>query len=103
MLFAGDSFVVIDAYSSIAFPVFPFCVHPRVLSEMMRAWERLYLRLRLLIRQGGPYIMLITFSSLAPSCRIERLLDHTTSYSCLSNKHKQPCPPHPSNFYVTIA
>src|ERR1044071_9447477 len=40
--------------------------------------------------------MLITFSSLAPRCRIERLLDPTTSYSCLSNKPKQPCPPHPS-------
>src|ERR1041385_8210078 len=39
--------------------------------------------------------MLITFSSLAPRCRIERLLDPTTSYSCLSNKPKQPCPPHP--------
>src|SRR4051812_44625681 len=40
--------------------------------------------------------MLITISSLAPRCRIERLLDPTTSYSCLSNKPKQPCPPHPS-------
>src|ERR1041385_8989447 len=38
--------------------------------------------------------MLITFSSLAPTCRIERLLDPTTSYSCLSNNPKQPCPPH---------
>src|ERR1041385_3775253 len=28
--------------------------------------------------------MLITFSSLAPRCRIERLLDPTTLYSCLS-------------------
>src|ERR1041385_5238701 len=28
--------------------------------------------------------MLITFSSLAPRCRIERLLDPTTSYLCLS-------------------
>src|ERR1041385_4514485 len=46
--------------------------------------------------KGGAYIMLITFSSLAPRCRIERLLDPTTSYSCLSNKLKQPCPPHPS-------
>src|ERR1044071_6196772 len=40
--------------------------------------------------------MLITFSSLAPRCRIERLLDPTTLYSCLSNKPKQPCPTHPS-------
>src|ERR1041385_1767194 len=40
--------------------------------------------------------MLITFSSLALSCRIELLLDPTTSYSCLSNKPKQPCPPQPS-------
>src|SRR4051812_16274959 len=40
--------------------------------------------------------MLITFSSLVPRYRIERLLDPTTSYLCLSNKHKQPCPPHPS-------
>jgi hypothetical protein len=31
-----------------------------------------------------------------PSYSIERLLDPTTSYSCLSNKPKQPCPPHPS-------
>src|ERR1041385_2174105 len=40
--------------------------------------------------------MLINFSSLTPRCRIERLLDPTTSYSCLSNKPKQPCPPHPN-------
>src|SRR3954464_1977572 len=40
--------------------------------------------------------MLITFSSLAPRCRIERLLDPTSSYACLSNKLKQPCPPHPN-------
>src|SRR3954464_3806998 len=40
--------------------------------------------------------MLITFSSLVPRCRIERLLDPTTLYSCLSNKPKQPCSPHPS-------
>src|SRR3954468_19363716 len=40
--------------------------------------------------------MLITFSSLVPRYRIERLLDPNTSYSCLSNKPKQPCPPHPS-------
>src|SRR4051812_43828368 len=44
----------------------------------------------------GAYIMLITFSSLAPKYRIQRLLDPTTSYSCLSNKPKKPCPPHPS-------
>src|ERR1041385_4329301 len=44
----------------------------------------------------GAYIILITFSSLAPRCRIERLLDPTTSYSFLSNKPKQPCPPRPS-------
>src|SRR3954463_8685436 len=40
--------------------------------------------------------MLITFSSLVPRYRIERLLDPTTSYLCLSNKPKQPCSPHPS-------
>src|SRR3954470_5725476 len=40
--------------------------------------------------------MLITFSSLVPRYRIERFLDPTTSYLCLSNKPKQPCPPHPS-------
>ena len=31
-----------------------------------------------------------------PRYRIERLLDPTTSYSCLSYKPKQPCSPHPS-------
>src|SRR3954464_2907690 len=40
--------------------------------------------------------MLIGLNSLVPRYRIERLLDPTTSYSCLSNKPKQPCPPHPS-------
>src|SRR3954463_16211626 len=40
--------------------------------------------------------MLINFSSLAPRCRIERLLDPTTLYLCLSNNPKQPCPPHPN-------
>src|SRR3954469_4686779 len=40
--------------------------------------------------------MLINFSSLAPRCRIERLLDPTTLYLCLHMKPKQPCPPHPS-------
>src|SRR3954470_9683226 len=36
------------------------------------------------------------FQLTLPSYRIDRLLDPTTSYLCLSNKPKQPCPPHPS-------
>src|ERR1041385_5161779 len=43
--------------------------------------------------------MLITFSSLAPRCRIDRLLDPTTSYSCLSNKTQTAMSLHiPANF-----
>src|SRR3954468_9211601 len=36
------------------------------------------------------------FQLTLPSYWIDRLLDPTTSYLCLSNKPKQPCPPHPS-------
>src|SRR4051812_26334149 len=44
----------------------------------------------------GDYIMLYSFQLALPRYRIERLLDPTTLYSCLSNKPKQPCSPHPS-------
>src|ERR1041385_2263036 len=95
-MLARDCFIVIDACSSIAFPVFSSCVLPRLLSETMRTCDRPHLRHQLLNRQGGAYIMRTTFSSLVPRYRIERFLDPTTSYLCLSNKPKQPCSPHPS-------
>src|SRR4051812_9950733 len=63
--------------SSIAFPVLPSCVLPRVFSKTLRACDRLHLRLHLFIRKGGAYIMLIPFSSLVPRYRIERFFDPT--------------------------
>src|SRR3954464_6555503 len=40
--------------------------------------------------------MLITISSFVPRYRIERLLDPTTSYLCLSNNPNSHVLPHPS-------
>src|ERR1041385_3469064 len=80
----------------LPFLVFPSCVLPRVPLGDDASLRSTTPSVRLLIKKGGAYIMLITFSSLAPRFRIERLLDPTTSYSCHSNKPKQPCPPHPS-------
>src|SRR3954465_6599980 len=78
------------------FPVFPSCVLPRVPLGDIASLRSTSPSASSSHQVRGAYILLITFSSLAPRCRIERLLDPTTSYSCLSNKPKQPCPPHPS-------
>src|SRR4051794_40832556 len=43
LLLACDCFMVIDACSSIVFPVFPSCVLPHVLSSTLQACHRLHL------------------------------------------------------------
>src|ERR1041385_4211747 len=88
--------VVIECLLVDCFPVFPSCVLPRLPLEDDASLRSTTPSVSSSHQVRGAYIMLITFSSIAPRCRIEQLLDPTTSYSCLLNKAKQPCPPHPS-------
>src|SRR4051812_38644527 len=78
--------------------MFSSCVLPRERSETMRVRDRSTTPSVSSSHQvRGSIYHAYNFQLTLPSYRIDRLLDPTTSYLCLSYKPKQPCSPHPSN------
>src|SRR3954464_14938358 len=63
-----------------------------LLSEMMRACDRLHLRHRSSYQVRGSIYHAYNFQLTVPSSRIDRLLDPTTYIYASHMKPKQPCP-----------
>src|SRR4051812_27497046 len=83
--------VVIVCHRCLLSSVCRLCVLSGLPSEMMRACDRLNLRLSSSHRVRGSIYHAYNFQLTVPSSRIERLLDPTTYIYASHVKPKQPC------------